>query len=81
MGGKRRLRLARTIEAGLATFETINTPKYDLQLSFNAGSLLRLEVRRAGGVGGGGRQHRTLLHRSLGAACTPPRPAPLQAAP
>lgn len=43
MGGKQRLRMARTIEAGLRTFETINVQKYDLKLFFQAGSLTRLE--------------------------------------
>ncbi|GBF91008.1 hypothetical protein Rsub_03863 [Raphidocelis subcapitata] len=43
MGGKRRLRMARTIEAGLSTFETVNDPKYDLQLLFSSGVLQRLE--------------------------------------
>lgn len=43
LGGRKRLRIARTIKAGLSTFKTINAPKYDLQLFFNAGSLQRLE--------------------------------------
>ena len=43
IGGRAMLRAAKIMEAGLKTFETINEPKYDLQLFFSAGALQRLE--------------------------------------
>jgi len=38
--------MAKMLDAGLKTYETINVLKYDLQLNFNAGTLVRLEVGR-----------------------------------
>jgi hypothetical protein len=55
IGGKRNLRIAKTLDAGLKTYETINVLKYDLRLFFSAGTLIRLEVR---GVAGGGQAAR-----------------------
>jgi hypothetical protein len=40
------MRIAKTLDAGLKTYETINVEKYDLQLSFASSTLVRLEVRR-----------------------------------
>ncbi|GBF97098.1 hypothetical protein Rsub_10109 [Raphidocelis subcapitata] len=43
IGGRKRVRLARMLDAGLKTYETINILKYDLRLFFGAGTLTRLE--------------------------------------
>lgn len=42
------------LDAGLKTYETINILKYDLRLVFNAGTLIRLEVREGWGAAGRG---------------------------